>query len=65
MATARPDMDGTRSPAQVHQAATAEVTRAARLLDLGLSSFAITASDADAAAGSQGPPPLTERRPAK
>jgi hypothetical protein len=33
-------LDGTRTPAQVHQAVTAEVHRAARLIDAGLNSFA-------------------------
>jgi AcrR family transcriptional regulator len=33
-------LDGTRTPAQVHQAVTADVHRAARLIDTGLSSFA-------------------------
>ena len=33
-------LDGTRSPAQVHQAVTADVHRAARLIDTGLYSFA-------------------------
>ena len=33
-------LDGTRTPAQVHQAVAADVHRAARLIDTGLSSFA-------------------------
>ncbi len=33
-------LDGTRTPAQIHQAVTADVHRAARLIDTGLSSFA-------------------------
>ena len=33
-------LDGTRTPEQVHQAVTADVHRAARLIDTGLSSFA-------------------------
>ena len=33
-------LDGSRTPAQVHQAVTADVRRAARLIDTGLSSFA-------------------------
>ena len=33
-------LDGTRTPAQVHQAVTADVDRAARLIDAGLGSFA-------------------------
>jgi hypothetical protein len=33
-------LDGSRTPAQVHQAVTANVDRAARLIDTGLSSFA-------------------------
>ena len=35
-------LDGTRAPAQVHQAVTADVHRAARLIDTGLSSFAFS-----------------------
>jgi AcrR family transcriptional regulator len=35
-------LDGTRAPAQVHQAVTADVRRAARLIDTGLSSFALS-----------------------
>ncbi len=33
-------LDGTRTPEQVRQAVTADVHRAARLIDTGLSSFA-------------------------
>ena len=33
-------LNGTRTPRQVHQAATADVHRAAQLIDTGLSSFA-------------------------
>jgi AcrR family transcriptional regulator len=33
-------LDGTRTPAQVHQAVTADIHRAAQLIDTGLSSFA-------------------------
>jgi hypothetical protein len=33
-------LDGIRTPAQVHEAVTADVRRAARLIDTGLSSFA-------------------------
>jgi|SRR3984957_118494 len=33
-------LDGTRTPAQLHQAVSADVHRAARLIDTGLSSFA-------------------------
>ena len=33
-------LDGTRTPAQVHQAVSAEVNRAARLIDTGLRSLA-------------------------
>jgi AcrR family transcriptional regulator len=33
-------LDGTRAPAQVHQAVTADVRRAAQLVDTGMSSFA-------------------------
>ena len=32
-------LDGTRTPAQVHEAVTADLHRAARLIDTGLSSF--------------------------
>ena len=35
-------LDGTRAPAQVHRAVTADVRRAARLIDTGLSSFALS-----------------------
>ena len=37
-------LDGTRTPAQVHRAVTADVHRAARLIDAGLNSFARTDS---------------------
>ena len=37
-------LDGTRAPAQVHQAVTADVRRAAQLIETGLSSFAVLAS---------------------
>ena len=33
-------LDGTRTPAQVHQAVTADVHRAARLVDAAVNSFA-------------------------
>jgi hypothetical protein len=33
-------LDGARTPGQVHQAVTADVRRAARLIDTGLRSFA-------------------------
>jgi AcrR family transcriptional regulator len=36
-------LDGTRTPAQLHQAVSADVQRAARLIDTGLSSSAFTA----------------------
>src|SRR5580692_3437336 len=36
-------LDGTRTPAQLHQAVSADVQRAARLIDSGLSSSAFTA----------------------
>ena len=39
-------LDATRTPEQVHRAVTAQVRRAARLLDAGLSSFATPATDA-------------------
>ena len=35
-------LDGTRTPAQVHQAVTADVRRAARLIDTGLSFVAVS-----------------------
>ena len=37
-------LDGTRTPAQVHQAVTADVRRAAQLIETGLGSFAMLAS---------------------
>jgi hypothetical protein len=40
-------LDGTRTPTQVHQAVTADVRRAARLIDTGLGSFAVFTSDTD------------------
>ena len=46
-------LDGTRTPAQVHQAVTADVRRAARLIDAGLSSLA--ARMAGPAAAADGP----------
>ena len=36
-------LNGTRTPRQVHQAVTADVHRAAQLIDTGLSSFAAVA----------------------
>jgi len=39
-------LDGTRSPAQVHQAVSAEVNRAAQFIDTGLRSFPSVTSDA-------------------
>ena len=39
-------LDGTRAPAQVHQAVTADVRRAAQLIDTGLSSFAAVSGSA-------------------
>jgi AcrR family transcriptional regulator len=50
-------MDGTRTPAQVHEAVTADVHRAAQLIDTGLSSFAVGAQGMDRAPG---PPATTE-----
>jgi hypothetical protein len=38
-------LDGTRAPAQVHQAVTADVRRAAHLIDTGLASFAASAQE--------------------
>ena len=38
-------LDGTRTPAQVHQAVTADVHRAAQLIDTGLRSFASVTRD--------------------
>ena len=48
-------LDGTRSPAQVHQAVTADVHRAARLIDTGLDSFALLrpGRDGDSPTGAQ------------
>ncbi len=40
----RQHLDGSRSPVQVHEAVTADVERAARLLDTGLSSFGVPAA---------------------
>ena len=40
-------LDGTRTPAQVHQAVTADVHRAAQLIDTGLSSFAASMPGTD------------------
>jgi AcrR family transcriptional regulator len=40
-------LDGTRTPAQVHQAVTADLHRAAQLIDTGLSSFAAFTSGTD------------------
>jgi AcrR family transcriptional regulator len=37
-------LDGTRTPAQVHQAVTADVHRAAQLIDTGLNSFAASSA---------------------
>jgi len=41
-------LDGTHTPAQVRQAITADVHRAARLIDTGLSAFAAATQDGDA-----------------
>ena len=48
-------LDGTRPPAQVHQAVTADVHRAARLIDTGLNSFAAwrPGRDGDGPTGAQ------------
>jgi hypothetical protein len=40
-------LDGTRTPAQVHQAVSADVHRAAQLIDTGLSSFAAVTPGTD------------------
>jgi hypothetical protein len=40
-------LDGTRTPAEVHQAVTADVHRAAHLIDTGLSSFAASRPGTD------------------
>ena len=40
-------LDGSRTPAQVHQAVTADVRRAAQLIETGLSSFAAFSSGTD------------------
>ena len=39
------DLDGSRTPAQVHQAVSAEVNRAAQVIDRGLRSFASATRD--------------------
>jgi hypothetical protein len=39
-------LDGTRTPAQVHQAVSADVNRAAQFIDTGLRSFASLTRDA-------------------
>jgi AcrR family transcriptional regulator len=44
-------LDGTRTPAQVHQAVTADVRRAAQLIETGLSSFTAFTSDSDGLQG--------------
>jgi len=46
-------LDGTRTPAQVHQAVTADVHRAAQLIETGLSSFAAFTSGSDGQQGSE------------
>jgi hypothetical protein len=40
-------LDGTRTPVQVHEAVTAEVRRAATLIDAGLRSFAVVKDNED------------------
>jgi hypothetical protein len=54
-------LDGTRTPAQVRQAITADVHTAAHVIDAGLSTFAATTADPDR------PPAATKRtrKPAK
>ncbi len=55
-------LDGTRTPAQVHQAVTANVHRAARLIDTGLSSFVPFTSGTDPQQGSRTTAEPAERR---
>jgi AcrR family transcriptional regulator len=50
-------LDGTRTPAQVHQAVTADVRRAARLIDSGLSTLTAVRPDPDASSGRPGAEP--------
>jgi hypothetical protein len=40
-------LDGTRTPVQVHDAVTADVHRAAVLIDTGLRSFAVVGADSN------------------
>ena len=47
-------LDGTRTPAQVHQAVTAEVRRAARLIDTGLNALAARMPGPDGPSGGPG-----------
>jgi len=44
----RKHLDGARGPGQIHELVTADVRRAARLIDTGLGSFATSATPADA-----------------
>ena len=48
-------LDGTRTPAQVHQAVSADVRRAARLIETGLRSFTLLrpGRDGDSPTGAQ------------
>jgi AcrR family transcriptional regulator len=50
-------LDGTRTPAQVHQAVTADVRRAARLIDAGLNSVPALASRPQVSSGRPGAGP--------
>jgi hypothetical protein len=47
-------LDGTRTPAQVHQAVSAEVNRAAQVIDTGLRSFASRTADTEYEQASEG-----------
>jgi AcrR family transcriptional regulator len=50
-------LDGTRTPAQVHRAVTADVRRAAALIDAGLSTLTAPVPAPDAGRGRSGPEP--------
>ena len=54
-------LNGTRTPAQVHQAVTADVHRAAQLIDTGLSSFAALAPGTGRPAGTPATASATKR----
>ena len=54
-------LDGTRTPAQVHQAVSAEVNRAAQVIDTGLRSFAFAPHTAPFVPGQPGPGRVSRR----